>query len=71
MEVEKENRLPKKEASNKRPKTTLVIVKEKNQIEIEDSGDENIGEANIIHGLHIFTVVGCCVLFASPIQLIL
>ena len=42
MEVEKENRLPKKEASNKRPKTTLVIVKEKNQIEIEDSERENI-----------------------------
>ena len=70
MEVEKNNRLPKKEATNKRPNTTLVIVKERNKIEIEDRGDENIEEANIFHGLHILSVVGCCVLFASPIILI-
>ena len=69
MEVERENKLP-KEVPIERPRTTLIIVKERNKSEIEDSGDGNIKEANITHGLHILSVTGLCVLFASPIILI-
>ena len=70
MEVEVENKVAKDEQSTQRPKTTCIIVKERNETDLEDIENENTEEVNIIYGLHIFSVVGVCILFSSPVILI-
>ena len=70
MEVEKENKVIQVDESTLRPKTTSINVKERNKVVFEDSNNENTENVNLIYGLHIFSVVGVCILFSSPVILI-
>ena len=70
MEGETGNKSPIKNGSVEQPKPNYIIVKEMHETEVVGINNETQEEANFIHGLHIFSVVGLCILFSTPVILI-
>ena len=70
MEAKKNNELSIKEVPVRKQTATVIVVKEENTSETDDNTIEFIDEANFIQGLHVFSVVGLCILFSSPVILI-
>ena len=73
MEVENGRKIS-TNASSVTPSTdTVIIVKEKGDDGIENQADDNnrtSEEVNYVNGLHIFSVLGICVLLSSPVVII-
>ena len=70
MEAETENKSAIKGGSIEKPKASFIVVKEIHKTEVVEGNNETQEEAKFIHGLHILSVVGLCILLSSPVILI-
>ena len=70
MEAETETKSAIKDGAIKKPKANFIVVKEMHKTEVVERNNETQEEVEFIHGLHIFSVVGLCILFSTPVILI-
>ena len=70
MEAETENKSAIKGGSIEKSKASFIVVKEIHKTEVVEGNNETQDEAKFIHGLHILSVVGLCILLSSPVILI-